>query len=74
MMRAAQAAALMKGEQFVDPSLVKLIAKPVLAHRLVVKPHKQMEHSAEYIISSILNSVPVPVTTSENVEWNTNVS
>ncbi len=74
MMRAAQAAALIKGEPYVDPSLVKLIAKPVLSHRLVVKPQMQVEQSADYIVTSILNSVPVPVATSENVAWNSSAS
>ncbi len=74
MMRAAQAAALMKGEPYVDPSLVKLIAKPVLSHRLVVKPQLQVEQSADYIVTSILNTVPVPVATNDQVVWNTSAS
>lgn len=74
MMRAAQAAALMKGESYVDPSLVKLIAKPVLSHRLVVKPQLQVEQSADYIVTSILNTVPVPVATNDQVVWNPSAS
>lgn len=74
MMRAAQAAALMKGEPYVDPSLVKLIAKPVLSHRLVVKPQLQVEQSADYIVTSILNTVPVPVATNDQVVWNPSAS
>ncbi|HFD11859.1 MAG TPA: MoxR family ATPase [Crenotrichaceae bacterium] len=72
MMRAAQAAALIKDEPYVDPSLVKLIAKPVLSHRIVVKPQLQVEQSTEYIISSILDSVPVPVANADKVAWNQN--
>ena len=74
MMRAAQATALMKNEPYVDPSLVKLIAKPVLSHRLVVKPQMQADTNADYIVTSILNSVPVPVACHENVAWNSNAS
>jgi MoxR-like ATPase len=74
MMRAAQAAALMKGEPYVDPSLVKLIAKPVLSHRLVVKPQLQVEQSADYIVASILNTVPVPVTTNDQAVWTPSAS
>ncbi|MEE9345798.1 MAG: MoxR family ATPase [Methylococcales bacterium] len=74
MMRAAQAAAFIKGESYVDPSLVKLIAKPVLSHRIVVKPQMQVEQSADYIVTSILDTVPVPVTINENIAWNPSAS
>lgn len=76
MMRAAQAAALLKNESYVDPSLVKLIAKPVLCHRLVVKPHMQIEHRTDSIVASILDSVPVPVSARPNdhVTWSKKAS
>lgn len=74
MLRAAQAAALIKSEPYVDPSLVKLIAKPVLSHRLVVKPQMQIEFSPDDVVSEILDSVPVPVASNSKVEWNQKAS
>ncbi len=74
MMRAAQAAALLKNEPYVDPSLVKLIAKPVLSHRIIVKPQMQIEHDADSIVTSILDSVPVPVASNNKVAWNQKAS
>ena len=61
LMRAAQAMALLKGQDFVDPQLVKDIAKPILAHRIAVKPQHLSSQSAESIVDEILEKVMVPV-------------
>lgn len=61
LMRAAQAMALVKGQEFVDPQIIKDIAKPVLAHRIAVKPQQMATNSAESIIDEILKSVDVPI-------------
>jgi MoxR-like ATPase len=62
LMKAAQAMALMGGKDFVDPQIVKKVAIPVLAHRLITKPQVQLTgHDGAAILSAILNEVPVPV-------------
>ena len=62
LMKAAQAMALMGGKDFVDPQIVKQVAIPVLAHRLIPKPQVQVAgRDGEAILRAILNEVPVPV-------------
>lgn len=61
LMRAAQALALIRNQDFVDPQTIKDIAKPVLAHRIAVKPQHMASQSAESIIDEILETVTVPV-------------
>ena len=61
LMRAAQALSLVKGQNFVDPQLVKHIAKPVLAHRISVKPQFLASQSAYSIIDEILEAIKIPI-------------
>ena len=61
LMRAAQAMSLLKGQEFVDPQIIKEIAKPVLAHRIAVKPQYMSTQNAESIIDEILASIEVPI-------------
>jgi MoxR-like ATPase len=59
--RAAQAAALLQGRWFVLPDDVQAIARPVLAHRLVVDLDESLRGaSADSALTAILESVPVP--------------
>ena len=62
--RAAQAAALAAGRDFVVPDDVKSLAVPCLAHRLVIAQHHdslaRMRVDAERLISEIANRVAVP--------------
>jgi MoxR-like ATPase len=59
--RAAQATALLDGRAFVLPDDVKAIARPVLAHRLVVDLDRSLRGaSADAALTSILDAVPVP--------------
>ncbi len=59
--RASQAAALLDGRRFVLPDDVKAMARPVLAHRLVVDLDQSLRGaSVDAALSSILGSVPVP--------------
>jgi MoxR-like ATPase len=60
--RAAQAWAAMQGRDFVVPDDVKRLAVPVLAHRLIASLEARLRgRDAAAIITSILNTVPVPV-------------
>jgi MoxR-like ATPase len=46
----------------VDPYLVKLIAKPVLAHRIIIKPQSRLRGvTEENILDDILNKIAPPV-------------
>ena len=64
LMRSSQAMALLRGMNYVEPSLVKLVARWVLAHRIAVKPQSRLKGmTQEKILEEILNSVPVPVST-----------
>jgi MoxR-like ATPase len=63
LMRAAQAMTLLRGKEFVDPHMIKFLAKPVLAHRLIMKPQSRLKDVTEKkIIDEILRRVPAPVT------------
>lgn len=61
LMRTAQALALIEGQAYVDPRIVKQAAVPVLAHRLVLKARFAEARGAEKIIEEILSQVAVPV-------------
>lgn len=61
LFRTAQARALMQGRDFVLPDDVKVLAAPVLAHRLIL--HSQdggRDHAAGPVIREILEKLPVP--------------
>ena len=62
LMRAAQAMALLQGVGFVEPSIVKQMAVPVLSHRIMVKPQSKLQGiTPEKVLEDILSSVSVPV-------------
>lgn len=62
IMRASQALAAIRGLDYVDPALIKVVAKPVLAHRILVKPQARLGGvSSETVLDAVLESVPVPV-------------
>ncbi len=59
--RAAQAAAMLDGRSFVLPDDVKALARPVLAHRLIVDLDRSLRGaSVDAALTAILASVPVP--------------
>ena len=62
LMRAAQAMVLLRGSDFVEPTLIKLLARHVLTHRLVVKPQAQVKGVTEAgVVTQILQQVAAPV-------------
>jgi len=62
LMKAAQALALMAGQDYVSPTQVKQAAQPVLAHRIVVKRHVQSGgKNGQAIIKDVLKQVAAPV-------------
>ena len=60
--RAAQAAALVAGRGYVVPDDVKLLAVPVLAHRVITKGylHGDQRAAVEALIERLVDDVPVP--------------
>jgi MoxR-like ATPase len=62
LMRSGQALAALKGREYVLPDDIKLLALPVLAHRLILREEERLRGtSQEEVVNQILNQTPVPV-------------
>lgn len=60
---AARAFALLRGRDYVVPEDVKAIARPVLAHRITVRPELWMtDASGRRVVDAVLGQVPTPAT------------
>jgi MoxR-like ATPase len=60
--RTAQALAAIRGRSFVIPDDVKLLAPPVLTHRIIISPQTRLRgRRPEEVVAEIVESVPVPV-------------
>jgi MoxR-like ATPase len=65
LQRASRAVAAGDGRDYASPDDVKTIFKPVLNHRLVIRPEAQMRGTtAATVLDEVLASVPVPGTRS----------
>ena len=61
IMNASKAAAALNGRDFVIPDDIKYVAYPVLRHRIILSPEKEMEGlTTEKVIKKIINAVEVP--------------
>ncbi len=61
LFRASQALAAIRGRGYVIPDDVKLLARPTLAHRIIVAPAARVRGVTSLaILEEILQSVPVP--------------
>jgi len=61
LFRASQALAAIRGRGYVIPDDVKLLARPTLAHRIIVSPAARVRGVTSLaILEEILQSVPVP--------------
>ncbi|WP_269524629.1 AAA family ATPase [Coraliomargarita parva] len=61
MLLAARAAAAIDGRDFVAPDDIKTMARPVLSHRLMLRPEYEIEGlTITEVIAQLLDSVPVP--------------
>ncbi len=59
----ARAFAVLRGRDYVVPEDVKVVARPVLSHRITVKPELWMtQASGRRVVDSVLGSVPTPTT------------
>jgi len=64
--RTAQAKALISGRDYVLPDDIKALAEPVLAHRIIVgMTDSSLDRSGRDIVAQILESVPVPYTSTK---------
>ena len=62
LMRACQAYAAIQGRDFVIPDDVKVLAVPVLAHRILLRG-LSYQNTAESFLRTLLDKVPVPTET-----------
>jgi MoxR-like ATPase len=61
LFRTAQALAAMRGRNYVIPDDIKLLAKPTLAHRIIVTPAARVRSiTSDAALDEILQSIPVP--------------
>jgi MoxR-like ATPase len=61
LFEAARSRAVLDGEDFVTPDIIKRIARPVLAHRLVLTADAQVNDVNKYeVIDDVLDDTPVP--------------
>lgn len=61
LLRCSRAFAALDGRSYITPDDVKLIARPVLRHRLILRPEAELEGlTTDQLIESVLATVPVP--------------
>jgi MoxR-like ATPase len=62
LMRASQALAALQGSPYVTPDHVQRLAGPVLAHRILLKPHARVEGlTGARVAAEAVQKVPVPI-------------
>ncbi len=60
-LQTSKAQAWLSGRDFVTPDDLKIVASPLLRHRLILKPEAQLDGlQIDAIINLLLNQVPVP--------------
>ena len=63
LVRAAKAAALLRGRDFVIPDDIKYIALPALRHRIIITPEMEIEgQGPDQILAAVIDSVEAPRT------------
>ncbi|MEM4061925.1 MAG: MoxR family ATPase, partial [Desulfurococcaceae archaeon] len=61
ILRLSKAWAYLEGRNYVIPDDVKIVAKPALVHRIILKPEYEVEGvRANRVIEDVLAKVPVP--------------
>ena len=59
--RGAQARAALDGRDYAIPDDIKALARPMLAHRLIISPSARIKNvDATAVVEELLNSLPVP--------------
>lgn len=63
LFRTAQARALLQGRDYVLPDDVKMLAEPVLAHRLIIRlTDASLDKSGRTLVNELTETIPVPGT------------
>ena len=61
ILTSSKAIAAMRGRDFVTPDDVKFVATPVLKHRVILTPEKEMEGiTTKEVIKQIIEKIEVP--------------
>ncbi|QLG46419.1 AAA family ATPase [Costertonia aggregata] len=61
IMDASKALAAINGRDFVTPDDIKHVAGPIMAHRIILTPEREMEgFTAEKVVQQIVDSIEVP--------------
>lgn len=61
LLSSAKAYAIIHGRDFVSPEDIKTVAYPVLRHRIILSPEKEMEGvTADEIVKQIIDKIEVP--------------
>ncbi len=61
IMNASKALAAIQGRDFVTPDDIKKVAAPVLRHRIILTPEREMEGiSTEKVVSQIIETIEIP--------------
>jgi MoxR-like ATPase len=61
LLRTSQAYAAIQGRDFVTPEDIKSMAAPILRHRIILTPEKEMEGTpADQVIEEVIDKVEVP--------------
>ncbi len=61
IVKAAKAMAAMNGREFVTPDDIKTVAYPVLNHRIILTPEREMEGvDSEMVIKNIIEGIEIP--------------
>lgn len=61
ILNSAKAYAMINGRDFVSPEDIKFVAMPVLRHRIILSPEKEMEGVyADEVVKQIIDKVEVP--------------
>ncbi len=61
ILKLARAWAYLEGRNYVIPDDVKIVAKPALIHRIILKPEYEIEGvTPEKVVEDVLKKVPVP--------------
>jgi MoxR-like ATPase len=61
LLKASKASAALRGRDFIIPEDIQSMAPPVLRHRIMLSPEKEMEGiTADQLVEIIIKSVEVP--------------
>lgn len=61
IMEASKALAAIQGRDFITPDDIKKVAAPILCHRIILTPEREMEgFTSEKVIQQIVDSIEVP--------------